>query len=67
MVSKCEHCKTRKISLATTFECRCELKKLCMTCRYPEAHNCSYDFRVDGKEQLEKTNPLVVKEKILKI
>lgn len=67
MVSKCIHCKTRKISLTTTFECRCELKQLCMICRYPEAHNCSYDFREDGKKELEKNNPVVVKEKIIKI
>ena len=50
MVSKCIHCNIRKIGLTTTFECRCKLKKLCSICRYPENHNCSYNYRDEGRK-----------------
>lgn len=67
MVSKCEHCKVKKIGLTSTFSCRCNLKNLCMTCRFPENHNCSFDFIKDGRDRLQKDNPKIEMIKVEKI
>ena len=40
---------------------------ICIACRLPEVHGCSRDFVSDGKLQLEKQNPTVVREKVDKI
>jgi hypothetical protein len=40
---------------------------VCIQCRYPDNHNCTFDFKNENKKKLEKDNPLVVGEKIQKI
>lgn len=67
MVQKCEFCKNKKVSTMFAFGCKCGLKLLCEKCRYPDEHKCTFDFRKEGKEQLEKTNPKVVEDKLDKI
>ncbi|KAF0771056.1 AN1-type zinc finger protein 4-like, partial [Aphis craccivora] len=34
---------------------------------YSESHNCSYDYQKNGRNSIEKNNPLVVREKLPKI
>lgn len=46
--------------------CKC-LKSLCLQCRYPEDHGCVYDYKEEGKEKLQKQNPVVVAKKLVKI
>lgn len=46
--------------------CKC-LKHLCLQCRYPEDHGCTYDYKEEGKDMLRKQNPLIVADKIVKI
>lgn len=63
--SKCDWCK--KKTGIMVFECKCELKKLCNKCRLPETHACTFDYKKEGKEQLAKSNPVVLASKITKI
>lgn len=35
--------------------------------RYSESHNCSYDYQKNGRDSIEKNNPLVVRPKLPKI
>ena len=59
----CENCR-RKIHFAVP--CRCEMS-LCMVCRFPDEHKCSYDYVVKGAESIRTANPVVVKDKVSKI
>ncbi|KDP37593.1 hypothetical protein JCGZ_07939 [Jatropha curcas] len=62
--NRCSTCRKR-VGL-TGFKCRCEMM-FCGTHRYPERHNCTFDFKAMGKEQIAKANPLVKAEKLEKI
>ena len=59
-----EGCK-KKLS-AVKFTCNCG-KNYCTAHRLAESHNCTYDFREEGKKILEEKNQLVVKPKVIKI
>lgn len=62
--NRCYSCK-KKVGL-TGFECRCG-GLYCGLHRYSDKHNCTYDYKTDGREQLAKQNPVVVGEKVKKI
>lgn len=64
-VTRCALC-SKKTGLATTFTCRCE-KTFCTAHRYPEAHNCAFDYKSEGRKEIEENNPLVVAPKLPKI
>lgn len=49
---KCSVCK-KKINPLYQVQCKCE-KPLCLVHRYPDKHECSYDFLKDNKERLHK-------------
>ena len=59
----CQNCK-RKTLLKIT--CKCELT-VCFDCRYPELHDCKFDYQKEAKEKLTKDNPIVISEKLVKI
>lgn len=61
---KCETCK-KKLGILD-FGCRCG-NLYCSIHRLPEQHNCNFDYEKMGKAIIEKTNPLIVAEKIIKI
>ena len=61
---RCAICK-KKLSILD-FGCRCG-NLYCSVHRLPEQHNCSFDYEKMGKDILDKNNPVVVNEKILKI
>ncbi|KAM1717253.1 hypothetical protein COP2_025390 [Malus domestica] len=50
----------------TGFKCRCGTT-FCGVHRYPEKHACSFDFKTLGREEIAKSNPLVIAEKLEKI
>uniref|UniRef100_A0A2M4C7F8 Putative secreted protein n=1 Tax=Anopheles marajoara TaxID=58244 RepID=A0A2M4C7F8_9DIPT len=56
----------KKLGVIMIMKCHCE-KIFCAQHRYAEAHNCSYDFKLQGRKLLERENPLVVAEKLPKI
>ena len=61
--SGCANCKRKALVKVT---CKCS-KTLCLTCRQPEDHGCSFDYISDFQEKLKKENPIVVNEKLTKI
>jgi len=63
LTNTCQQCKKKSIILVN---CSCS-DKFCITCRMPEAHNCSFDFLKQSREQLMKDNPQVIGTKIEKI
>ena len=48
------------------FKCRCE-NLFCGLHRYSDQHDCTFDYKTEGRAKLEKDNPQVVGSKIRKI
>lgn len=48
------------------FECRCG-GLFCAVHRYSDKHDCSFNYRELGAEEIRRNNPVVVGEKIQKI
>jgi hypothetical protein len=59
--NRCRVC-NKRVGL-TGFDCRCG-GLFCATHRYDTAHDCTFDYKTAGREQLRKSNPQVVSEKI---
>ena len=53
-------------SLSLGFECRCG-NVYCGLHRYSDKHDCSFDYKADGRAKISKDNPVVVGSKIQKI
>uniref|UniRef100_A0A1B6EPF2 AN1-type domain-containing protein n=1 Tax=Cuerna arida TaxID=1464854 RepID=A0A1B6EPF2_9HEMI len=62
--NRCATCR-KKVGL-TGFECRCG-GLYCAAHRYSERHDCTFDYRTLGAEEIRKNNPVVIAEKIRKI
>lgn len=63
--SRCGECNS-KVNITNSIECKCG-KLLCMKHRLFNAHDCSIDYKEKDKKILEKNNPKIVAEKIIKI
>lgn len=61
---KCFNC-NKKIKFME-YNCKCD-KIFCVKCRIPETHNCSFDFKKEGKELLRDSLVKVTNEKVIKI
>ncbi|URD87734.1 zinc finger A20 and AN1 domain-containing stress-associated protein, partial [Musa troglodytarum] len=61
--NRCFRC-LKKVGL-TGFKCRCE-NTFCSAHRFPEAHECSFDYKTAGRKAIAKENPVVKAEKIKK-
>jgi hypothetical protein len=64
MKNKCKICK-KKIK-PIIFYCKCK-NMYCLSHLQPELHNCTYDFKKEGKEKLKEENPKIINKKIIKI
>jgi len=62
--ARCLSCRKR-IGL-TGFKCRCG-NTYCGLHRYPEEHGCSFDYKTQGREELEKANPAIKPKKVEKL
>lgn len=62
---RCAQC-NKKLTISAQYTCRCGLM-FCPEHRYSESHNCSYDYQKNGRDSIEKNNPLVVRPKLPKI
>jgi len=62
--NRCINC-NKKIGLIP-FSCKCG-NVYCAKCRYPEQHNCTFDWIKDGKEKILKENPQIINSKLNKI
>ncbi|KAK1694158.1 hypothetical protein QYE76_010855 [Lolium multiflorum] len=63
-VNRCNVCRKR-VGL-TGFRCRCE-KLFCPRHRHSETHNCSFDYKTAGREEIARANPLIRAAKVIKI
>ncbi|KAF5175438.1 Zinc finger a20 and an1 domain-containing stress-associated protein [Thalictrum thalictroides] len=59
--NRCLSC-NKKVGL-TGFKCRCG-DTFCSLHRYPEKHECTFDFKVLGRDAIEKANPVVKADKL---
>lgn len=48
------------------FECRCG-GLFCSVHRYSDKHDCKFDYRGMGAQEIRRNNPVVVGEKVQKI
>jgi len=55
-----------KLNITNNTVCKCE-KILCAKHKYFNEHECNFDFKEFDKKILEKNNPKIVSDKILKI
>lgn len=62
--TRCCECRL-KLRFATTYVCKCG-KNLCCTHRYPEEHECCFDWRDESRAALVAENPRVVAAKIVR-
>jgi len=61
----CFECR-KKTGLATSYTCRCG-NNYCTSHRNAEAHNCTHDYKTEGRRLIEINNPLVAAPKLPKI
>jgi len=62
--NRCQSC-SKRVGL-TGFKCRCGYV-FCSLHRYSDKHGCSFDYKEVGRQEIEKSNPVVKAEKIQKI
>lgn len=62
--NRCWSC-NKKVGL-TGFHCRCD-GVFCGVHRYSDKHDCQFDYKALGREQLTKANPTVAAEKLERI
>ncbi|XP_037951938.1 AN1-type zinc finger protein 6 [Teleopsis dalmanni] len=62
--NRCAECR-KKVGL-TGFECRCG-GLFCAVHRYSDKHDCTFNYREHGAQEIRRNNPVVVGEKIQKI
>lgn len=48
------------------FHCRCG-EQFCALHRYADKHNCSFDYKTTGREELQRKHPKVVATKVQKL
>jgi len=65
MSKRCMVC-NKKTGIATSYNCRCG-NNFCAAHRYAEAHNCTFDYKMEGRKILEQNNPVVTAPKLPKI
>ncbi|PSS04101.1 Zinc finger A20 and AN1 domain-containing stress-associated protein [Actinidia chinensis var. chinensis] len=59
--NRCSSC-TKKVGVMG-FKCRCG-STFCGAHRYPEKHECSFDFKVSGRDAIAHANPVVKADKL---
>lgn len=62
--NRCAECR-KKVGL-TGFQCRCG-GLFCAVHRYSDKHECTFNYREHGAQEIRRNNPVVVGEKIQKI
>lgn len=65
MICNKENC-TKKIKSVYPINCKCKLY-FCKNHKYPEKHDCTYNYEKTYQENLKKENEKVVAEKVQNI
>ncbi|KAH7863187.1 hypothetical protein Vadar_014526 [Vaccinium darrowii] len=60
---RCSSC-NKKVGLVG-FQCRCRAT-FCGDHRYPETHDCLFDFKAVGKDAIARDNPVVKADKVVR-
>lgn len=63
--SCCSQC-NKKLGPAQRYLCKCE-QFFCSLHRYSDRHECSYDYKTAARPLLIESNPVVVKEKLVRL
>jgi AN1-type zinc finger protein 5/6 len=61
-----ERCKSCRKKALITVKCKC-LATVCLTCRQPELHSCTFDYHAEAQELVKKLNPIILSKKVDKI
>ncbi|KAJ4952520.1 hypothetical protein NE237_029352 [Protea cynaroides] len=61
--NKCEYCKKRVKMMMLGFKCRCGCT-FCPKHRFPEMHECTFNFKAVGRDAIAKDNPVIKPDKI---
>ncbi|XP_021901886.1 zinc finger A20 and AN1 domain-containing stress-associated protein 1 [Carica papaya] len=64
VANRCSSC-NKKVGL-TGFKCKCG-STFCGVHRYPENHQCIFDFKGAGRDAIAKANPVVKADKVERI
>lgn len=64
VTNRCLSCK-KKVGMMG-FKCKCG-EMFCGSHRYPEEHDCQFDFKKTGRELIAKANPVVKADKVNRI
>jgi hypothetical protein len=59
----CENC-NKKIPGLITYNCKCKYNKLCNNCKFPENHNCEFDYKSYERTKILNENPKITSKKI---
>ncbi|KAL8207770.1 hypothetical protein R6Q57_007182 [Mikania cordata] len=62
--NRCQSCK-KKVGVMG-YKCKCG-KTFCGSHRYPEEHDCEFDFKRTGRDAIAKANPVVKADKVNRI
>ena len=62
-MERCSFCKKKAMCM---FKCSCT-QTVCLACRMPETHACSFDYTLQYKALLELRNPKVEGKKLDKL
>jgi predicted nucleic acid binding AN1-type Zn finger protein len=62
--NRCQQC-NKKVGF-TGFECRCG-RLFCGVHRYSDMHQCGFDYKALGAQEIRQNNPVVKNEKIQKL
>ncbi|XP_015793503.1 uncharacterized protein LOC107370040 [Tetranychus urticae] len=63
--NRCFTC-NKKLGLATRYDCRCG-QMFCTQHRYSETHDCTHDYKSEGRRLIALNNPVVKASKLPKI
>ena len=64
LATRCSKCKVRVGYLG--YQCKCG-SVYCAKHRHFDQHECSYNFKLEGKEKIFKSNPVVEQPKLKKL
>ncbi len=60
-MDQCSICQ-RKLKLSDLV-CKCD-KRFCRFHKFPEQHDCTFDYKNEQRKILEKNNPLIMPQKV---
>ena len=66
MTKKCKKCKKCKKKKLIITKCRCD-NEYCLAHICAENHNCTFEFKQNGREKLKQENPKISPAKVLLI